>query len=160
MQTFITLLTKPLHLWLARIIALVIILTSIGIGIVSIPEVLDQLKNQGFARDVYWELDQNGEAVVTYVSPLAKQQGVAIGDKVFNYQEDTIDKLGTPVTLQIPSGSLPAREFTFLRDDPANQTVFSVMQVGLSLDASVTLSFVFISIIPLLIGGVGSLLLF
>ena len=160
MQTSTTLLTKPSHLWLARIITLAIILTSVGIGVASVPEVLNTLKHEGFARDVYWELDQNGEAIVTYVSPLAEQQGVAIGDKVLNYQEDTIDKLGTPVTLQIQSGSSPARDITFLRDDPANEAVFSAMQVGLSFDASVTLAFFFISLIPLLVCGVGSLLLF
>jgi len=159
MQTSTTLLTRPSHLWLARIITLGIILTSIGIGVFWLPEILDKLKHEGFARDIYWELDQNGEAIITYVSPTAAQNGVAIGDKVLNYGDDTVGKIGTPVTLRIQSGSSAARDITFLRNDTSNDVVYGGLQLGLPFDLSVTMAFLFI-VVPMMIGGVGSLVLF
>ena len=157
MQTSTTLLKKPLYIWLARIITLGIILASIGIAVSRLPEILDKLKHEGSA-DVYWVLDQNGEAIINYVSPTAEQNGVGIGDKILNY-EDELGKLGTPVTLHIQSGSSPARDFTFLRSRPANDVVYGGIQLGLPFDVSVTLAFLFI-LIPLMIGALSSLLLY
>ena len=150
---------KPLYLWLTRIITLAIILASIGIAVSSLPEILDKLKHEGIERDVMWELDQNGEAIIQDVSPTAEQNGVAIGDKVLNYHEDTPGKLGTPVTLYIQRGSSPARDVTFLRNEPASYVVFGAIQSGLPFDVSVTLAFLFI-LIPVMIGALGSLLLY
>lgn len=159
MQTSTTRLEKPLYLWLARIITLTLILVSIGVGISSLSKSLDKLKHEGVVRDVMWRFNQNGEAIIQDVSSTAEQNAVAIGDKVLNYVDDTPGKLGTPVTLHIQSGSSPARDITFVRNDPADDVVYGGIQLGLSFDLSVTLAFVLI-LIPLLIGAVGSLLLF
>src|SRR5829696_6007963 len=102
--TFSTVLKNPLHLWIARIISLAMILTSIGIGVLSLPKVLDKVRHDGIA-DVYWELNQNGEAIIQYLGPTAQQNGVAIGDKILNYKVDISGKFGTTVTLHIQSGS-------------------------------------------------------
>ena len=75
MQTSTTLLTNPLHLWLARLIALGIVLASIGTAVSRLPEILDKLKQAGSVRDVYWEMNQNGEAIINYVSLTAEQNG-------------------------------------------------------------------------------------
>jgi hypothetical protein len=159
MQTSPTRLKKPLYLWLARIVTLGIILASIGIGVSSLPKILYKLNHEAVSRDVFWELDQNGEAIIQYVSSTAERNGVAIGDKVLNYEDDTPGKLGTPVTLHIQRGSSPAQDITFLRGGPANEVVFGGTQLGLPFDVSVTLAFLFI-LIPVLIGTVGSLLLY
>jgi len=159
MQASTTLLKKPLYLWLARLLTLAIILACIGIGVSSSPEILDKLKHEGEERDVMWKFDQNGEAIIQDVSPTAEQNGVAIGDKVLNYEDDTPGKFGTPVTLHIQRGSAPARYITFLRGDPEDDVVFGAIQLGLPFDVSVTLAFLLI-LIPVMIGAVGSLLLF
>jgi signal transduction histidine kinase len=158
MQTSTTLLTKPLHLWLARMITLGIILTSIGIGVSRLPEILDKLKHEGVVLDVIWWPDQNGEAIINRLSPTAKQNGVAIGDKLLNYEDDTRGEIGTPVTLYIQRGNSPARDITFLRG-PKSRVVFGGTQLGLPFDASVTLAFLF-TLIPLVVGAVGALLLY
>ena len=157
MQTSATRLEKPLYIWLARTITLGIILASIGIGVSWLPEILEKLNHEG-STEVYWELDQNGEAIIQYISPTAEQNGVAIGDKVLNYKDEP-GKLGTPVTFHIQRGSSPARDFTFLRGRPASDVVFGGIQLGLPFDVSATLAFLFI-LIPLMIGAVGSLLLY
>lgn len=157
MQTSATRLEKPLYIWLARTITLGIILASIGIGVSWLPEILEKLNHEG-STEVYWELDQNGEAIIQYISPTAEQNGVAIGDKVLNYKDEP-GKLGTPVTFHIQRGNSPARDFTFLRGRPASDAVFGGIQLGLPFDVSATLAFLFI-LIPLMIGAVGSLLLY
>lgn len=157
MQTSTTRLEKPLYLWLARIVALGFILTSIGIGVSSLPDVLDKLEHRGAVKDVIWWPDQNGEAIVNRVSSAAKQKGVAIGDKVLNADQD-IGGLGTPVTLQIQRGNSPARDITFLRG-PASEVVFGGVQLGLPLGASVMVAFLF-TLVPLIVGAMGSLLLY
>jgi serine/threonine-protein kinase len=159
MQTSTTRLEKPSHIWLARIVTLVIILASIGIGVSWLPEILDKLKHEGIVRDIYGELDQNGEMIIQYVSPTAERNGVAIGDKLLNYEDDTPGKLGTPVTFHIQRGTSPTRDIAFLRGEPANDVVFGGIQLGLSFDISVTVAFLFI-LIPMTIGAVGSLLLY
>jgi hypothetical protein len=159
MQTSPTRLKKPLHLWLARIITLGIILASVGIGVYRLPEILDKLKHEGIERDVMWGFDQNGEAIIQDVALTAEQNGVAIGDKVLNYEDDTPGRLGTPVTLHIQRGSSPARDITFLRNDPADDVVFGGIQLGLPFDASVTMAFL-LNLIPVMIGAVGALLLY
>ena len=159
MQTSTTRLEKPLYLWLARILALGVILAAIGISVARLPEILDRLKHEGIIRDVMWQLDANGEAVIKDVSPAAEQNGVAVGDKVLNYEDDTLGRSGTPVTLRIQRGAAPAREMTFLRSGPADEVVYGGIQLGLSFDASVSLAFVFL-LIPVMIGVVGSLLLY
>src|ERR1700752_3912609 len=116
MQTSTTLLKKPLYLWLVRIVTLGFILASIGIGVSSLPDVLDMLKNEG-VTDVFWAPDPNGEGIIQALPPTAAQKGIAIGDKVLNYKEEP-GKLGTLVTLQIQSGSAPARDITLLRNVP------------------------------------------
>jgi hypothetical protein len=155
--TSTTRLEKPLYLWLARIISLGVILASIGIGISWLPEVLDKLRHEG-VTDVYWQLDQHGEAIIQSVSLTAEQNGVAVGDKLLNYEDDR-GKLGTPVTFHIQRGNSPARDITFLRSNPANEAVYGGIQLGLSFDVSVTLAFLFI-LIPMMIGAVGSLFLY
>jgi hypothetical protein len=159
MQTSITRLEKPLYLWLARAITLGIILASIGISVSWLPEILDKLKQEGFVRDVSWESDQNGEAIINYVSPTAEQNGIAIGDRVLNYEEDTLGKLGTPVTLYIQRGSSPARDVTFLRGGPANAIVFGGIQLGLPFDVSANLAFLFI-LIPTIVAGCAALVIY
>ena len=159
MQTSTTRVTKPLYLLLARIIALGLILTSIGIALFSLPTVLDKLKHEGVVRDVMWKLDQHGEAIIQAVSPTAERNGLAIGDRVLNYEDDTPGKLGTAVTFRIQRGNSPARDLTFLRSAPADDVVFGGMQLGLPFDMSVTLAFLFI-LIPVMVGAVGSLLLY
>jgi len=152
-------LEKPLYLWLARILTLGIILASIGTAVSRLPEILNKLKHEGADWDVVWYLDQNGEAIIGYVSLTARQMGVAIGDKVLNYEEDdTHGELGTPVTLHIQRGISPARDITFLRG-PASQVVFGGIQLGLPFDTSVKLAFLF-TLIPLVVGIVGALILF
>ncbi len=157
MQTSTTRLEKPLYLWLARIVALGFILTSIGIGVSSLPDVLDKLEHRGAVKDVIWWPDQNGEAIVNRVSSAAEQKGVAIGDKVLNADQE-IGGLGTPVTLQIQRGNSPARDFTFLRG-PASAVVYGGVQLGLPLGASVMVAFLF-TLVPLIVGAMGSLLLY
>jgi len=158
MQTSTTRLEKPLYLWLARIITLGIILASIGIGVSRLPETLENLKLGGGVLDIIWDLGQNGEAIIQSVSPTAEQNGVAIGDKVLNYEDDIVGKIGTPVILHIQRGSSPAHDVTFLRG-PKSYAVFGGIQLGLPFDASVTLLFIF-ALIPVMIGAVGSLLLY
>lgn len=158
MQTSSTRVKKPLYLWLARIVTLAIILASIGIGVSWLPEILEKLRHEGVIRDIMWGLDQNGEAIIQYVSPTAEQNGVAIGDKVLNYNDDNIGKIDTPVTLHIQRGTAPARDITFLRE-PANEVVFGAIQLGLTADSGSTLAFLFI-LIPVLIGVPGSLILY
>ena len=157
MQTSTTLLKKPLYLWLARIVTLGFILASIGIGVSSLPDVLDKLKNEG-VTDVFWAPDPNGEVIIQALPPTAAQKGIAIGDKVLNYKEEP-GKLGTLVTLQIQSGSSPARDITWLRNVPGDWRVFGGIQLGLPFDVSVTLVFLF-TLIPMVVGAVGALLLY
>jgi hypothetical protein len=159
MQTSITRLEKPLYLWLARAITLGIILASIGISVSWLPEILDKLKQEGFVRDVSWEPDQNGEAIINYVSPTAEQNGIAIGDRVLNYEDDTLGKLGTPVTLYIQRGSSPSRDVTFPRGGPANEIVFGGIQLGLPFDVSANLAFLFI-LIPTIVAGCAALIIY
>lgn len=159
MQTSPTHLNSPLYLWLARMITLVIMLACIGISVSWLPEILDKLRQEGFVRGVMWELNQNGEAIIQGVSPTAAQNGVAIGDKLLNYEEDTVDQMGTPVTLRIQTGNSPARDITFVRDDPANEVVYGGIQLGLPFDTSVTLAFLFL-LIPTLVAGSAALVIY
>ena len=160
MQTSTTVLKNPLHLWLARIVALGFILASIGIGVSRVsrlPENLDKLKHKGIT-DVFWALDPNGEAIIQELSPMAAQKGIAIGDKILNY-EDEPGELGTPVTFHIQRGDLPAHDITLLRNVPADWTVLGGIQLGLPFDVSVTLIFLF-TLIPMVVGAVSALLLY
>jgi len=158
MQTSTTRLEKPLYLWLARMITLGIILACIGISASRLPEILDKQKHEGIVWDIYFEVNPNGEAIIGYVSPTAEQKGVAIGDKILNYQDLPPGRIGTPVTFHIQRGSAPARDITFL-PGPASTVVFGGIQLGLPFDASVTLAFLLI-LIPLVVGAVSSLLLY
>jgi len=157
MQTSTTRLVKPLQLWLARIFALAIILASIGIGISSLPETLDQLKHQGWTG-VFWTINSQGEAIVQGLSPSAEGKGVAIGDKILNPNNE-IGELGTTLTFQVQSGSALEREVTFVRDFPTSWEVYGGIQLGLPFDLSVTLHFLRI-IISLMIGTLGALILY
>jgi len=157
MQTSTTLLKKPLYLWLARILTLGVILASIGIGVSQLPRILDKLKHEG-VTDINYSVYPNGEAIISDVTSTAEQNGVAIGDKVLNYEDDR-GKLGTPVTFHIQRGSSPARDITVIRNLPASYEVYGGIQLGLPFDASVLLAFLLI-LGPLVVGAVGALLLY
>jgi hypothetical protein len=81
MQTSTTRLERPLYLWLARIITLGIILASIGIAVSKLPEILDKQKHEGIVWDIYFEVDQNGDGIIKYVSPTAEQKELPSGIK-------------------------------------------------------------------------------
>jgi serine/threonine-protein kinase len=126
-------------------------------GVSSLPGFLDKLQHDGYTG-VFWEINEQGDAIIQGLSPAAAQNGVAIGDKLLNY-EDELGQLGTTVTFNIQKGSSAAREITFVREIPASWDVYGGIQLGLPFDVSVTLAFLAI-IICLIISVVGSLLLY
>jgi hypothetical protein len=157
MQASPTRLKKPLHLWLARIIAFGLVLSSIGMSVSWLPEILEKIKHDGVVRDVMWGLNESGEAIVQYVSTEAAQKGVSIGDKVLNPEDDNIGRIGTAVTLRIQSGTAPVRDLTFLRE-PENEVTYGGTLLGLTFDRSTTLTFLFI-LIPTIVAALASLMI-
>jgi hypothetical protein len=153
MQTSPTRLTKPLNVWLVRILGLGIILVSIGINFSSLPGLFEDIKNQGTTQDIYHDA-----GVVIFVSSEAAQKGVSVGDKVLNPEDDTLGEIGTPVTLKIQAKDGSVRDVQLVRkvfDSPA----YGGTLLGLSTKNSITIQLALISI-PLIFASIISLLIY
>lgn len=152
-----TRLQNPLHLWFARIAGFSIVLITIGINIYLLPEEIDRIKRQGVVQDVYHGIDEDGVAIVGFVSAEAEQKGVFVGDKILNPEDDTIGEIGSPVTLQVQTGDNSPREVTFTRK-LSSPVAYSGILLGVPSETSGNLAMI-LSFLPIMIGSVAALLI-
>lgn len=142
MKSFTFLKDSPLAFTL-RLLALITILSIVGINLMLIPGQVRSLKRAYFLEIYFTESESSDYAVITSVGSEAAGKGVSVGDLVLNPQAYHEGEIGVPLTLLIKSGNAPAREVTFI-PRAINYSGYFLTQLGLSPHVILHLQIIFL----------------
>ncbi|HSL29107.1 MAG TPA: hypothetical protein VK900_07905 [Anaerolineales bacterium] len=159
MQASSTRLTKPLHIWLARIVGIGIVLVCIWLNLRSLPAAIRLITGDGVVLDIGWGIDASTQtAIIDFVNSEAAAMGVRVGDTLLNpWDANLSGEIGSPVTLLLQDPEGLVRSLTFLRK-PYGGDALGASILGLSATTSTALALA-ILILPFLFASVCALFL-
>jgi len=96
-----------------RILALIIILSIVGVNLTLIQRQIQNLKRGSITEIGCIDSESKGYAVINRVIPEGNATGISMGDIVLNPQACLEREIGIPVTFLIKSDNAPVREVTF-----------------------------------------------